>query len=1259
MIKRCTKYQELRRKYKTPPKVGNDESLEVIVGKSVILNCDVEQEGFKSTISWLMNGLETLPPNAQIVLDGRRVYLHEVTLFNEGVYQCRVRNSAGQSTKNFTLNVLVPPSFRGKKYESNIQVTSGTALTLTCYVDGHPLPNVQWLRDGQILIASHASMNDRNQKLVIQHSDYASHRYTCIASNKAGNISREFLVQVIAPPEMIDSNDYGPLEVIEGDAITLECPLSTSSNIIDIEWFKNGRPITSDSANMQISLDRTQLVIVSIQKDSEGTYTCVARNSAGQATQEFDVIVVVPPSIIGKVVEYISIVEDESLELECDFEADPIPDIQWFKDSANIGDSVQLLNEKRTALISSVDSQSAGSYRCIVTNKAGRAEKTFNVRVIMKPELENANVTTLIETLTNRPVNLECPLAINSDANISWTKNSVPLIPGYNDDVQILNGGRQLVISDVQPDDQATYSCVARNKAGEAGKNYKLFVTVPPTIISTGGLHKVIENNSLVLPCEIEGDPYPIITWIKDGKPALELTSIQALSEGQQLKIARASVEHRGSYVCLARNKAGQAEISFDVDVITRPTIAEGIKTITEVVRGDSVVIHCPVVDKRFSGEVTWFKDYHPLKIDGRKYAMSQLSRKLHINQADLRDEGSYSCRVRNDAGESKIDYKLNVLLPPEILILDKDKNRTVIENSAITLSCPVTGKPEPEVEWFKDGELLTQFNITKRIDTGQLKGTDLKISHVKVANSGRYTCEAKNKAGMVEQEILLYVMTPPKIEREGVPAEIGGESQSALTINCPAYGRPTPTVTWLKAGRPFYHDSDVYLSANGMKLHFLNLKKNDIDRYTCIARNPAGEEKRDFIVNLLEAPTIEGPNILHRIQVNAGRTAVINCPAFGSPEPSIAWLKNGQPLGTNSRHAILNGGRQLEITDASSIDDARYTCIATNDIGLADLETYLQVIGSPVIAGDKQEMIEVLVNEPKDLFCDVSGSEPIDIEWLRDGKAIEFTGEPRTETSYLQVSSRGRILHILSAQISDTARYVCVARNTAGEAKKIFDLNVLVAPIISESASSPPLQTIIPGTSFAIECLVEAIPDAEITWIRNNRPIKSDSDLVFLNNNQTMWINVAREGLDGRYTCTATNKIGRASRDFIIKLTAPPVLDRGIQEMEVVVDDFVILTCKILSGSGKLITKWIIDGQEVDDRRIEIRNARLSDSGSYICVVQNEAGEARKTYELTVLEPPRFLDMTNLNPSIIVGRPLLLDCSVTGTPKPVVIWTK
>lgn len=127
-----------------------------------------------------------------------------------------------------------------------------------------------------------------------------------------------------------------------------------------------------------------------------------------------------------------------------------------------------------------------------------------------------------------------------------------------------------------------------------------------------------------------------------------------------------------------------------------------------------------------------------------------------------------------------------------------------------------------------------------------------------------------------------MIVLVPPTIERDGVPSEVGGKLRSALTINCPAYGRPTPKLTWLRAGRPFDYSHDVYLSANGMKLHFIDLKKvgilnkfstvfplfshrhhilyhnqvifieEDEDRYTCIARNAAGEDKRDFTLKLL-----------------------------------------------------------------------------------------------------------------------------------------------------------------------------------------------------------------------------------------------------------------------------------------------------------------------------------------------------------------------------------------------------------------------
>lgn len=46
---------------------------------------------------------------------------------------------------------------------------------------------------------------------------------------------------------------------------------------------------------------------------------------------------------------------------------------------------LQLLNEKRTASIETVTANDDGTYQCKITNSAGRAEKTFNVNVILKP----------------------------------------------------------------------------------------------------------------------------------------------------------------------------------------------------------------------------------------------------------------------------------------------------------------------------------------------------------------------------------------------------------------------------------------------------------------------------------------------------------------------------------------------------------------------------------------------------------------------------------------------------------------------------------------------------------------------------------------------------------------------------------------------------------------------------------------------------------------------------------------------------------
>ncbi|RCN41238.1 immunoglobulin I-set domain protein, partial [Ancylostoma caninum] len=190
------------------------------------------------------------------------------------------------------------------------------------------------------------------------------------------------------------------------------------------------------------------------------------------------------------------------------------------------------------------------------------------------------------------------------------------------------------------------------------------------------------------------------------------------------------------------------------------------------------------------------------------------------------------------------------------------------------------------------------------------------------------------------------------------------------------------------------------------------------------------------------------------------------------------------------------------------------------------------------------------------------------------------------------------------------------------------------------------------------------------ISWTRDDVPIEDDESYKIINQKETVVITNVDGQSAGKYTCHARNKAGNATRDFVVRLTGPPVIDQGAEQLDMIVGDTMSITCRVVSGTGNLTVSWIIDGKpvpngvlsptvEVLDRRVEVSNARLSDAGKYICVARNEAGEARKTFDLSVLEVPRFLDMTNVNPSIIIGRPLILDCSVSGTPKPTITWMK
>lgn len=69
-------------------------------------------------------------------------------------------------------------------------------------------------------------------------------------------------------------------------------------------------------------------------------------------------------------------------------------------------------------------------------------------------------------------------------------------------------------------------------------------------------------------------------------------------------------------------------------------------------------------------------------------------------------------------------------------------------EGSAINISCTASGKPDPDVQWIRDG----------KVEILGKKTAFLMFSHISRADNGQYTCRANNSAGNDQNHVTLVI---------------------------------------------------------------------------------------------------------------------------------------------------------------------------------------------------------------------------------------------------------------------------------------------------------------------------------------------------------------------------------------------------------------------------------------------------------------------------------------------------------------------
>lgn len=1274
---------------KLPPNLP--KSYDIIIGNPVIIPCPAEGTP-EPTIEWLKNGVRVteLIREGISILDDGSLNFAMVTVNNNGAYKCIATNVAGNITYQTKLTVLVPPKFEDFHYEGSGEVDFDSpkvivnqSLTLYCPATADPPPLITWLKDGKEIPANELGTriiisNDKKSLTIKSATIEDTARFMCVASNIAGELDRTFDVQVQVPPKIgPNSVSKGKLSVILDNYLYIDCP-ATGIPPPTVTWFKNGEPIDFESVkNIQVLGGNRRLKISNAKLSDKGLYKCVAQNEAGKVNKQYDVNIYVPPEIEdSEEMEEKEVIIKETARFYCQASGIPTPKIFWY-----FYDTLIEMNSSRYSILSGgkvlevkfVNISNTGRYICIAKNPAGDKEKSMNLEVLVPARILNEEKTEKTKVIVNQTALLHCEVIGIPKAKIEWFKDGKAL--RFNTRaIESLSEGRQLRFNQVQIERSGSYTCIARNKVGSDKMEHQLNIIVPASIdpAHTDLNPKVIVNNTILIQCPATGVPVPSIVWLKEGQLLNEEADhIEYQKKGMQLMVENAEVDDTGLYTCNAINEAGEAEIHFKLQVQVPPEFSEdGLVPDPKVVVNSSQILSCSV-NGIPEPTLKWLRNGHPLNLAYYDHLeVHDEGKNLIIKSAKVSDTATYTCVATNVAGKNNRHYELTVWVPPKIDRQDISRKYKIIKGHSISLNCPVYGIPPPEITWLKGHKTLTLDPYDSRVRILS-SGMQLRINNATETDTNQYTCSVKNPAGRDSEKFDLSVLVPPTIDESNIVYDPKVVQNRTLILECPVSGVPQPHIQWLFESIPFEqlpHGAELRDSSKILRIKSAMIEHRG--KYTCIAKNEAGELQRNFNLEIYVPPVIKQEGLKKEFEIVENKTLHINCPVEGVPFPSILWLKDRTPLldFPYENIQVINEGQRLMVIQAKVKDSTKYTCQATNIAGQVKETFTLKVYVPPRILDSKvPQKVEVTEYKSLQLECITSGIPEPEVNWMKNDHVIDFS-----EISHMRSIHDGNrwLLQAIRSEAEDTGTYSCHASNPAGEAIKTFDVNVHVPPEIEDSQRIQ-LFDVLSEKRLSLLCPVTGIPTPTITWYRNDViiPIFGNPKRRILNQGRELLL--AKTDMDdaGQYMCEAVNIAGKAQKNFVVNVFVPPRIENvGSTNIAATLNSRTLLRCDTFGIPTPTIL-WEKNGSPfpkvgghyrmLHSGTLEFIQVQVDDSGEYKCIVKNQAGEASRKYTLNVQIPPQILHEGPLHLKVIERHEIALPCNVSGTPKPKIIWRR
>ncbi|XP_047420625.1 roundabout homolog 2 isoform X3 [Sciurus carolinensis] len=482
----------------------------------------------------------------------------------------------------------------------------------------------------------------------------------------------------------------------------------------------------------------------------------------------------------------------------------------------------------------------------------------------------------------------------------------------------------------------------------------------------------------------------------------------------------------------------------------------------------------------------------------------------------------------------------------------------------------------------------------------------------------------------------------PPRIVEH--PSDVIVSKGEPTTLNCKAEGRPTPTIEWYKDGERVETDKDDPRSHRMLlpsgSLFFLRIvhgrrSKPDEGSYVCVARNYLGEavsRNASLEVALLRDDFRQNPT---DVVVAAGEPAILECqPPRGHPEPTIYWKKDKVRIDDKEDRISIRGGK-LMISNTRKSDAGMYTCVGTNMVGERDSDpAELTVFERPTFLRRPINQV-VLEEEAVEFRCQVQGDPQPTVRWKKDDADLP-RGRYDIKDDYT--------LRIKKAMSTDEGTYMCIAENRVGKVEASATLTVRARPVAPpQFVVRPRDQIVAQGRTATFPCETKGNPQPAVFWQKEgsqnllfpNQPQQPNSRCSVSPTGDLTITNIQRSDA-GYYICQALTVAGSILAKAQLEVTdvltdrPPPIILQGPVNQTLAVDGTALLKCKA-TGDPLPVISWLKEGFTFlgrDSRAsiqeqgtLQIKNLRISDTGTYTCVATSSSGETSWSAVLDVTE--------------------------------------